>query len=77
MIYECFSTNGFVNPTCSYNPTKTIGNQNCTPFGIKYNLKGTFGSTARKILSGPALNFANSAVIKHNPAIPPGVIQRL
>jgi hypothetical protein len=67
MINQYFNTNAFINPTCSYNSAETIESQNCTPFGVAYNLLGTFGQTGRNILSGPAINSTNFAILKDIP----------
>ncbi len=71
MISQFFNTNAFVNPSCTFTPepgnAQAIEQQNCTPFGIKYNLLGTFGQSGRNILSGPALNSTDFAVLKDIP----------
>jgi len=73
MIGQFFNTNAFVDPTCTYNSTLATGNptyiedSNCTPFDIKYNLLGTFSPLGRNILSGPALNSTDFAVLKDIP----------
>ena len=67
MVNQFFNTNAFVNPTCSYDSTQTIEGQNCTPFNIKYNMLGTFGALGRNILSGPAINRTDFAVLKDIP----------
>jgi hypothetical protein len=67
MVNQFFNTNAFVNPTCGYNSEATIESQNCTPFGIKYSLLGTFGQTGRNILSGPALSNTDFAILKDIP----------
>ena len=70
MISEFFDTNAFVNPSCSYNSTLATGDptyietSNCTPFGVKYNLLGTFSPLGRNTLSGPALNSTDFAILK-------------
>lgn len=67
MVSQFFNTGAFVNPTCTYNSAETIEAQNCTPFGVKYPLLGTFGATGRDILSGPAMNSTNFAILKDIP----------
>jgi hypothetical protein len=73
MISKFFNTGAFVNPTCSYDSTLAAGDptyiedNNCTPFGVKYNLLGTYGASGRNILSGPALNSTDFAVLKDIP----------
>jgi len=68
MINQFFNTGAFINPTCSFVPqpgnAQVIEQENCTPFGIKYNLLGTYGATGRNILSGPALNSTDFAILK-------------
>jgi len=64
MVSQFFNTNAFVNPLCSYTSAQTIEAQNCTPFNFKYNLLGAFGATGRNILSGPALNKTDFAILK-------------
>lgn len=71
MINEFFNTGAFVDPTCSFVPQpgnpQVIEQENCTPFGIKYNLLGTYGATGRNILSGPALSSTDFAILKDFP----------
>lgn len=67
MINSFFNTNAFVDPTCTYNAAVTIESQNCTPFNIQYSRLGTYGSTGRNILSGPALNNTDFAILKDIP----------
>lgn len=71
MVSQFFNTNAFVNPSCTFTPepgnAQAIEQQNCTPFGIKYNMLGTFGQSGRNILSGPALNSTDFAVLKDIP----------
>jgi hypothetical protein len=73
MISQFFNTNAFVNPSCSYNSTAAVGDptyiedNNCTPFGVKYNLLGTFSPLGRNTLSGPALNSTDFAILKDIP----------
>jgi hypothetical protein len=73
MINEFFNTNAFVNPSCTYNSTLATGDptyiedNNCTPFGVKYNLLGTFSPLGRNTLSGPALNSTDFAILKDIP----------
>ena len=68
MINQFFNTGAFINPTCSFIPQpgnpQVIEQENCTPFNYKYNLLGTYGATGRNILSGPALNSTDFAILK-------------
>jgi len=72
MVNEFFNTGAFVSPSCTYNsqlaandPTYIENpNNNCTPFGVKYNLLGTFSPVGRNILSGPALNSTDFAILR-------------
>jgi len=71
MVNQFFNTNAFVNPTCSFTPVsgdaQVIEQENCTPFGIKYNMLGTFSPLGRNTLSGPALNSTDFAILKDIP----------
>jgi hypothetical protein len=73
MISQFFNTNAFVNPSCTYNSMLATGaptyieDNNCTPFGVKYNLLGTFSPLGRNTLSGPALNSTDFAILKDIP----------
>ena len=67
-VNEFFNTNAFVNPTCSFTPqpgnSQVIEQENCTPDGITYSLLGQYGQSGRDILSGPAYNDTDFAVIR-------------
>ena len=67
MVSKFFNTNAFVDPTCSYNSAETIESQNCTPFNVNYSMLGSFGATGRNILSGPAFNKTDFAILKDIP----------
>src|SRR5204863_2872206 len=74
LVSQFFNTSAFIDPRCSLvlppPPSvnkQVIEQQNCTPFGIKYNLLGTYGATGRNILSGPALNSTDFAILKEFP----------
>jgi hypothetical protein len=71
MLSQFFNTNAFVNPTCSFVPQtgnpQVIEQENCTPFGINYNMLGTFSPLGRNVLSGPALNSTDFAILKEIP----------
>jgi hypothetical protein len=71
MISKFFNPGAFVNPTCSFTPQpgnpQVIEQENCTPFGITYSMLGTYGATGRNILSGPALNSTDFAILKDFP----------
>ncbi len=71
MINQFFNPGAFVDPTCSFNPQpgnpQVIEQENCTPFGITYSLLGNYGATGRNILSGPALNSTDFAILKDFP----------
>jgi len=68
MINQFFNTAAFIDPTCSFTPqpgnATVIEQENCTPFGTKYSLLGTYGATGRNILSGPAFSNSDFAVLK-------------
>ncbi len=68
MVNQFFNTGAFVNPTCSFVPqpgkTQVIEWENCTPDGITYSLLGQYGQSGRDILSGPAYNGTDFAVIR-------------
>ncbi len=67
-VNDFFNTNAFVNPTCSFTPQpgnpQVIEQENCTPDGITYSLLGQYGQSGRNILSGPAYNDTDFAVIR-------------
>ncbi|MGO8789916.1 MAG: carboxypeptidase regulatory-like domain-containing protein [Terriglobia bacterium] len=73
MVGQFFNTNAFINPSCSYNSTLAQGDptyietSNCTPFGVNYNMLGTFSPLGRDTLSGPALNSTDFAILKDIP----------
>ncbi|HEV2382418.1 MAG TPA: TonB-dependent receptor [Terriglobia bacterium] len=73
MVNQFFNTNAFVNPSCTYNSMLATGDptyiedNNCTPFGVKYNLLGTFSPLGRNTLSGPGLNSTDFAILKDIP----------
>ena len=71
MISKFFNPGAFIDPTCSFTPQpgnpQVIEQENCTPFGITYSMLGTYGATGRNILSGPALNSTDFAILKDFP----------
>ena len=63
-VDQFFNPNAFINPTCGFDDTKTIEEQDCTLSSIKYSLLGHYGNAGRGILSGPALANTDLSILK-------------